>query len=111
MKQNLRYNKNPDPDEILKILKTAKLEPAMRQALQAKYDAMTAPLTSLEKTMSTEQLKEIGHPAWARDYTVNDLRIFSIMSGERDDIPNTDITDHHPHGQQTKDVLYDTGNL
>ena len=41
MKQNLRYSKNPDPDEILKILKTANPEPAMRKAWQAKYDAMT----------------------------------------------------------------------
>lgn len=82
IKYDLRYSQNPDLDEILKILKTAKLEPAMRQALQAKYDAMTAPLTAFEKTMSAEQLKEIGHPAWARDYTVNDLRFLSLMSEE-----------------------------
>jgi hypothetical protein len=40
MKHNLRYSKNPDPDEILKILKTTKPEPAMRKAWQAKYDAI-----------------------------------------------------------------------
>lgn len=84
IKYNLRYSKNPDPDEILKVLKTAKLEPAMRQALQTKYDAMTTPLTAFEKTMSAEQLRGIGHPAWARDYTVNDLRVFTIMRGEDD---------------------------
>lgn len=39
-KQNLRYSKNPDPEEILKILKTANPEPAMRKAWQAKYDAI-----------------------------------------------------------------------
>lgn len=111
IKYDLRYSQNPDLDEILTTLETAKLEPAMRRALQAKYDAMTAPLTVLEKTMSAEQLKEIGHPAWARDYTVNDLRIFSIMRGEPDDIPNTDITNYHPHGQRTEDVLYDTRNI
>lgn len=94
---NLRYSKNPDPDEILKILKTTNPEPAMRKAWQAKYDAMTTPLTALEKTMSTEQLKEIGHPAWARDYTAEHLRLHFIYNGD----------DHHPHGQKTEDVLYD----
>lgn len=98
IKYDLRYNPNPDLDEILKVLKTAKLEPVMRQALQAKYDAMTAPLTALEKTMSTEQLKEIGHPAWARDYTAEHLRLYFIYDGAYS----------HPHRQQTKDVQYDT---
>lgn len=93
IKYELRYSQNPDLDEILKVLKTAKLEPAMRQALQAKYDAMTAPLTAFEKTMSTEQLKEVGHPAWARDYTVNDLRVFTIMRGEEDSIHGRDTND------------------
>lgn len=101
MKQNLRYSKNPDPDEILKILKTTKPEPAMRKAWQAKYDAMTTPLTALEKTMSAEQLKEIGHPAWARDYTAEHLRLYFIYDG----------VGHHPHGQRTEDALYDTRNI
>lgn len=100
-KQNLRYSKNPDPEEILKILKTANPEPAMRKAWQAKYDAMTTPLTALEKTMSTEQLKEIGHPAWARDYTAEHLRLYFIYDG----------VGHHPHGQRTEDALYDTRNI
>ena len=98
---NLRYSKNPDPDEILKILETTNPEPAMRKAWQSKYDAMTTPLTALEKTMTSEQLKEIGHPAWARDLTAEHLRLHFIYNG----------TDHHPHGQRTKDVQYDTGNI
>ena len=101
MKQNLRYSKNPDPDEILKILKTTKPEPVMRKAWQAKYEAMTTPLTTLEKTMSAEQLKEIGHPAWARDYTAEHLRLYFIYDG----------VGHHPHGQRTEDALYDTRNI
>lgn len=99
MKQNLRYSKNPDPDEILKILKTKKLESAMQKAWQAKYDAMTTPLTALEKTMNTEQLKEIGHPAWARDYTAEHLRLHFIYN------------DQHPHGQRKKDTMNDTRNV
>lgn len=101
IKYDLRYSQNPDLDEILTTLETAKLEPAMRQALQTKYDAMTAPLTALEKTMSAEQLKEIGHPAWARGYTVDYLRLDFIYNG----------AEHHPHGQKTEDVLYDIGNI
>ena len=80
MKQNLRYSKNPDPDKILEILKTAKTEPGNGKAWQAKYDAMTTPLTTLEKTMSTEQLKEIGHPAWARELTAEHLRLHFIYN-------------------------------
>ena len=68
IKYDLRYSQNPDPNEILKILETAKLEPNMRKALQAKYDAMTTPLNALEKTMTSEQLKAAGHPAWAHNY-------------------------------------------
>ena len=81
IKYDLRYGQNPDPEEILETLETAKLEPAMRRALEAKYDAMTAPLTALEKTMSAEQLKEAGHPAWARGYTVDYLRLDFIYNG------------------------------
>lgn len=101
IKYNLRYSQNPDLDEILKTLKTAKLEPAMRQALQAKYDAMTTPLTALEKTMSTEQLKEIGHPAWARDCTAEYLRLHFIYS----------TNDYHLSGQRKDDVLYGARNV
>lgn len=99
IKYDLRYGQNPDLDEILETLKTAKLEPAMRRALEAKYDAMTTPLTALEKTMSTEQLKEAGHPAWARGYTVEQLRMYFIYGSTA-----------HPHGQETKDILYGTRN-
>ena len=91
IKYNLRYSKNPNPDEILKVLKTAKLEPAMRKALQVKYDAMTTPLTALEKTMSAEQLKDLGHPAWARGYTVEQLRMYFIYGSTA-----------HPYGQRNE---------
>ena len=100
IKYDLRYGQNPDPEEILETLETAKLEPAMRKALQVKYDAMTTPLTALEKTMSAEQLKELGHPAWARGYTVEQLRMYSIYGSAA-----------HPHGQRTEDVLHDARNL
>lgn len=100
IKYNLRYGQNPDPDEILETLKTAKLEPAMRKALQVKYDAMTTPLTALEKTMSAEQLKELRHPAWARGYTVEQLRMYFIYGSTA-----------HPHGQQTKELRNDTENV
>ena len=83
IKYDLRYNQNPDPNEIPKILETAKLEPNMRRALQAKYDAMTAPTTELEKTMTSEQLKALGHPAWARNYTVESLRMYFITDETR----------------------------
>lgn len=111
IKYDLRYGQNPDPEEILETLETAKLEPAMRRALEAKYEAMTTPLTALEKTMSAEQLQEIGHPAWARGYTVDYLRLCFIMADnlETERRPYG-FGDVHPHGQRTEDVLYDTRN-
>ena len=101
IKYDLRYGQNPNLDEILETLKTAKLEPAMRQALQAKYDAMTTPLTALEKTMTSEQLKEAGHPAWARDLTAEHLRLHYIYSTD----------DYHLNGQRKDDVLHDNRNI
>lgn len=106
IKYELRYSQNPDPDEILKTLKTAKLEPNMRKALQAKYNAMTTPLNALEKTMTSEQLKAAGHPAWARNHTVESLRLYfrvpeSYTSYDVDAI----LANYHPHGQSMDDVL------
>lgn len=100
IKYDLRYNPNPDLDELQATLKTAKLEPAMRRALEAKYDAMTVPLTALEKTMTSEQLRELGHPAWARGYTVEQLRMYFIYGSTA-----------HPYGQQTKELRNDTRNV
>ena len=108
IKYELRYSQNPDPDEILKTLETAKLEPNMRRALQAKYDAMAAPTTELEKTMTSEQLKAAGHPAWARNYTVESLRLYFSVSENRasHDVEMT-LANYHPHGQRTDDVFSD----
>lgn len=106
IKYELRYSRDPDPDEILKTLETAKLEPNMRRALQAKYDAMTTPLNALEKTMTSEQLKALGHPAWARNYTVESLRLYFSVSENRasHDVEMT-LANYHPHGQSMNDAL------
>ena len=73
---------------------------------------MTAPLTALEKTMTSEQLKEAGHPAWARGYTVDYLRLCFIMA---DNLENErrpyGFGDVHPHEQRTEDLKYVAGNI
>lgn len=105
IKYELRYSRDPDPDEILKTLETAKLEPNMRRALQAKYDAMTAPLSALEKTMTSEQLKALDHPAWAHNYTVESLRLYFRMIGNNashDQSMDDVLSDYHPHSQNKK---------
>lgn len=108
IKYELRYSRDPDPDEILKTLETAKLEPNMRRALQAKYDAMTAPTTELEKTMTSEQLKALGHPAWARNHTVETLRLYFIAANNDASYDmDTTLANYHPHDQRTDDVLRD----
>lgn len=108
IKYDLRYGQNPDPDEILKTLETAKIEPNMRRALWAKYNAMTIPLNTFEKTMTSEQLKAAGHPAWARNYTVETLRMYfvAVNNYATYDVDAT-LANHHPHGQRTDDVLSD----
>lgn len=108
IKYELRYSRDPDPDEILKTLETVKLEPNMRRALQAKYDAMTAPTTELEKTMTSEQLKATGHPAWARNHTVETLRLYFIAANNDASYDvDTTLANYHPHGQRTDDVRSD----
>ena len=108
IKYDLRYSQNPDPNEILKTLETAKLEPNMRRALQAKYDAMTAPTTELEKTMTSEQLKAAGHPAWARNHTVETLRLYFIAANNDASYDvDTTLANYHLHGQRTDDVRSD----
>lgn len=108
IKYDLRYNRNPDLDEVLKTLETAKLESNMRKALQAKYDAMTTPLNTFEKTMTSEQLKAAGHPAWARNYTVETLRMYFVAVNNYTsyDVDAT-LANHHPHGQSMDDVFSD----
>lgn len=80
----------------------------MRKAMQAKYDAMTTPLNALEKTMTSEQLKTAGHPAWARNYTVESLRLyFNVVGNSASDDVDTTIANYHPHGQSMDEVLSD----
>lgn len=43
------------------------------QAIQLKYKAMVTEPTIIEKTMSPEQLFNVGNPLWARDYTIQQL--------------------------------------
>lgn len=47
------------------------------QALDLKYRAMTHIPTTIEKTMSPEQLHNIGSPLWAREHTI--YRLFCYM--------------------------------
>lgn len=47
------------------------------KAIRLKYQAMTTVPTIVEKTMSPEQLHNVGSPLWAREYTI--YRLFCYM--------------------------------
>ena len=77
---NYGYEKEPDIEILKKALenntcRTAELK-LVHDATQLKYQAMTAIPTTIEKTMSPEQLYNAGSPLWAREYTVYELRCY-----------------------------------
>mgnify|MGYP001748168232 FL=1 len=47
------------------------------KATQLKYEAMTAIPTSIEKTMTPEQLFHAQSPLWAREYTIQQLYYYA----------------------------------
>lgn len=71
------YEKEPDIEMLKKALenntcRTAELT-LIHDATQLKYQAMIVNPTTIEKTMSPEQLFNAQNPLWAQGYTVHEL--------------------------------------
>lgn len=74
--QKYAYETEPDIELLKKALENDGLlvdKEHSLKALRLKYQAMTTAPTTIEKTMSPEQLFDAGSPLWAREYTVQEL--------------------------------------
>lgn len=86
--QKYAYEKEPDIELLKKALENDGLlvdKEHSLKAIELKYQAMTTVPTTIEKTMSPEQLFNAGSPLWASGYTVQEL--YSYM---RYDMPVND---------------------
>ena len=74
---NYCYKKEPDIEMLKKALKNEQWLITDREtklkAIRLKYQAMTTVPTIIEKTMSPEQLHNVGNPLWACGYTIQEL--------------------------------------
>jgi hypothetical protein len=74
---NYCYEKEPNIKMLKKALENKQLLITNREtklkAIRLKYQAMTTVPTTIEKTMSPEQLFDTGSPLWAREHTIYEL--------------------------------------
>ena len=74
---NYAYKKEPDIEMLKKALENEQWLITDREtklkAIRLKYQAMTTVPTIIEKTMSPEQLYNVGSPLWAREHTIYQL--------------------------------------
>lgn len=71
------YKKEPDVNDLKQVLEHKELNMTdiehRLMAIALKYHAMTHIPTTIEKTMTPEQLFDAQNILWARDYTVQEL--------------------------------------
>ena len=74
---NYAYKKEPNIEMLKKALENEQWLITNREtkleAIRLKYQAMTTVPTIIEKTMSPEQLYNVGSPLWAREHTIYQL--------------------------------------
>lgn len=73
------YNKNPTADQLRHLLKNdprIQQKKAYRQAIELKLQALTQEPTTIEKTMTAEQLYNANSPFWTNEYDVYDLECY-----------------------------------
>lgn len=73
------YNKNPTADQLRHLLKNdprIQQKNAYRQAIELKLQALTQEPTTIEKTMTAEQLYNANSPFWTNEYDVYDLECY-----------------------------------
>ena len=59
----------------------------IESALSYKYDAMIQQTSTIEKTMSFEQIYAKGGPLWAKELTASEIRIVFYIEKEYPDVP------------------------
>lgn len=86
----LRHQRNPKLQYLKLFLETPSPEEAdkaSKQSIYYKYQSMTCPVTTIEKTMSIAQLYATGGALWARELTSNEIRYVFIIEQAFSDIP------------------------
>ena len=104
--QKYAYEKEPDIELLEKALENDGLlvdKEHSLKAIELKYQAMTTEPTIIEKTMSPEQLFNVGSPLWAREYTVQEL--YSYM---RYDMP---VNDYNTIEFIIQSAMYDNNTM
>lgn len=90
---NYCYEKEPDIEMLKKALENEQWLITDREtklkAIRLKYQAMTTVPTIIEKTMSPEQLHNVGSPLWAREHTIYQLFCYMRYSTTAKLIKNT----------------------
>lgn len=90
---NYCYEKEPDIKMLKKALENEQWLITDREtkleAIRLKYQAMTTMPTIIEKTMSPEQLHNVGSPLWAREHTIYQLFCYMRYSTTTKLIKNT----------------------
>lgn len=71
------YKKEPDVNDLKQVLENKELNMTdiehRLMAIALKYQAMTTAPTTIEKTMTPEQLFDAQNILWAREYTIREL--------------------------------------
>ena len=67
---------NPDIDALKYILenRNSKTDTRLISAIHQKIAAMSITPTIIEKTMTQQQLFDLGHPLWALPYTIYEIK-------------------------------------
>lgn len=78
----IHYNPNPTAKELKHLLDIdprTKAIPAYKKAIELKLQSLTQEPTTIEKTMTPEQLYNANSPFWVNEYNIKDLeKYFSI---------------------------------
>lgn len=78
------YNPHPTVKEMKRLLEVdprTKAIPAYKKALELKLQSLTQEPTTIEKTMTAEQLYNVNSPFWVNEYNVSDLEMYFSVEG------------------------------
>ena len=88
------YQKEPDINDLKQVLENKELDMTdiehRLMAIALKYRAMTHVPTTIEKTMTTEQLFDAQNILWTREYTIRELYNYVLLQEKSRDYKRID---------------------
>lgn len=84
---DIHYNPHVTSEELKHLIDNeprVKAIPAYKKALELKLQSLTQEPSTIEKTMTEEQLYNANSPFWVHDYSVKELEVYF------------NIVEHHP---------------